>query len=82
MTYNEWAKKLGKTKINKRKLEDMFDFTKLSNGADKCMRYETFFEAVSWIIVWIKYNEHEKESPLTRDVLEFFEVDNLQPILK
>ena len=46
------------------------------------MRYETFFEAVSCIIVCIKFYDYEKESPLTKEILDFFEVEGLCDILK
>ena len=82
MTFKEWLKSQENSRINKRKFGDLFDFTKVSNGNDKWMRYETFFEAVSWIIWWIKFYDYEKESPLTKEILEFFEVDGLWNILK
>lgn len=34
-------------KEGKFSLHELFDFTKMSNGQDKCQRYETFFEAVA-----------------------------------
>lgn len=45
------------------------------------IKYETFFEAVTCIIIWIKFYEHEKESPLTKEILEFFDIENLAPLL-
>lgn len=76
------AKETRKFKDKKKKLEDLFDFTKVSNGKDKWIRYETFFEAVACIVISIKFYEHEKESPFTKEILEFFEIENLTPIIK
>ena len=76
------AKVTRKFKDKKRKLEDIFDFTKVSNGKDKWARYETFFEAVACIVICIKFYEHEKESPFTKEILEFFEIENLAPLVK
>jgi hypothetical protein len=66
---------------NKQKLEDLFDFSKISGGKERCERYQSFFEAVACIIIGIKFFEYEKESPLTREILEFFEIDTLAPLL-
>lgn len=63
-------------------LTDLFDFAQISSGQEKCARYETFFKAVACIIISIKFYEYEKESPLTKEILEFFEIDNLCPLMK
>lgn len=65
----------------KQTLDQLFDFSIMSGGKEKCDRYQSFFDAVAWIVISIKFFEHEKESPLTKEILEFFELDNLAPIL-
>ena len=69
-------------KEGKFSLHELFDFTKMSNGQDKCQRYETFFEAVAWIVISLKYYEHEKNAPLVKEILDFFEIENLIPLCK
>ena len=60
---------LNKLKEGKFSLDELFDFTKISNGEDKWKRYDTFFEAVACIVISLKYHEHEKEAPLVKEIL-------------
>ncbi|CAI2386317.1 unnamed protein product [Moneuplotes crassus] len=62
-------------------LEKLFDFSQLSDGTDKMNRYISFFKCIACIIISIKFCEHEKETPYTKEILEFFELEGLTPIL-
>lgn len=64
-----------KTDFKPKKLEELFDFSKVSDGSEKLKRYNSFFKWVAWIIISIKFWEHEKETPLTKEILEFFELE-------
>jgi hypothetical protein len=45
------TKETRRYKNKKRKLSDIFDFTKTSDGQEKNEKYETFFEAVACIVL-------------------------------
>ena len=56
-------------------LEEQFDFSQLNNGTEKMERYDSFFKCIACIVISIKFCEHEKDTPFTKEILEFFELD-------